>query len=56
MNDGLGLVERDLAFPLILSLKVLKRDRLGEEGDVMVDGGEENRKSQRTSAVREHFK
>ncbi len=36
VNDGLGLTERDRDFLLILSLRVPKRDRLGEEGDVMV--------------------
>ena len=39
VNDGLGLVERDRDFLLILSLRVPKKDRLGEEGDVMVDDG-----------------
>ena len=39
VNDGFGLVERDRDFLLILSLSVPKMDRLGEEGDVMVDDG-----------------
>ena len=39
VNDGLGLTERDRDFLLILSLRVPKKDRLGEEGDVMVDDG-----------------
>ena len=39
VNDGLGLVERDRDFLLILSLSAPKMDRLGEDGDVMADEG-----------------